>query len=324
VARVATEAEPSESGSDQIEAFLIRHIRANPGLGFHAIVATTRAARGVSRATVARHLSRLVRFGDLTRGQGRTYAVSEPTAARPRPIVEVRWFDLDITIRPDGTARTTTHREIRVVSGQIDHLDFTHMTAPREFIWWCSDAARMSWIPAIRSPVRLSTHRLEFALPLKARNPAWKLIQYSEELPVWYRMASDPVKTRPGTRPPHEVAEESESIEVPGHGRSFDLRFTSDSQLGLRVVLPKGYPVTQARSRVRILTNPSAFDAEEETRMANLLEDPWHQDGLRRVGTTFTLGVPRPKVDRHYEIHWSLPSAKQRDRWRATQRPAVG
>ncbi|MCI4323945.1 MAG: hypothetical protein L3K03_08035, partial [Thermoplasmata archaeon] len=304
---------------DQIETFLVRHIRANPGLGFRDLVQAAQLVCHVSRATAARHLSRLVRFGEVALRPDRTYSLAEPTAPAPRPIVEVRWFDLDLLIRPDGTARAFEQREFRVVSGQLDHIEFTHPKPMRQFTWWCSTPAHMSTIPSIRSTTRLSTHRFEFATPLTARSSAWHRIQIAVETPVWYRMAYDPGHRAPRVPLPNEPSKESESIEVPSHGHRFGQRLAPDAHLGLHIVLPKGYPIGPARSRVRFLTEPGRVDLAEQLRVAKLKEDEWHQDGLRRFGTTFTLSIPRPKLDRHYEIQWTLPDPTHRARWLSEQ-----
>jgi hypothetical protein len=130
-----------------------------------------------------------------------------------------------------------------------------------------------------------------------------------------YRMAFTP---RAGARtvgdndhPDHEF----ETVEVKSRARPFLQRLLPDAQLRLHVVLPEGYPFGRVQCHVRLLAESARFDAPEEQRLARLGKDPRHQFGLGQSGSSFTLAVPEPLVDRHYEIAWSLPTVARYRRW---------
>jgi len=324
VERAAPDSEASDSRAEPVESFLLRHIRENPGLGFGAIVQAAQAACNVSRATAALHLSRLVRFGDVSLLPDRIYLIAEPGAPAARAIMELRWSDATVIIHPDGSARHIIQQEFRVVSGQLDHIEFGHAKPLRQFIWWCTAASRASRVPATQAPSRLSTDYIEFAAPLIARKAAWHRFCVAEEMPPWYRMACPQRVASRHVAARDEPTHEAESIELPSQDRRFGRRLTSDARLRLQMVFPEGYPVGPARCRVRFLTEPGLIDSVEELRLASLGADQGHQDGLRRFGSTLTLSVPRPRLDREYEITWALPTLTQRDRWLAGERRRIG
>src|SRR5580658_3572902 len=96
----------SEVGEGRIDPFLIRYVQANPVCGFGEIIEAARRSCRLSRATAARHLAKLVRFGDLAIGPDRKYVTGGgPTQSPPRASVEIRWVTAIVWIRPDGSAR---------------------------------------------------------------------------------------------------------------------------------------------------------------------------------------------------------------------------
>jgi hypothetical protein len=313
----------ADSRAEPVESFLLRYVRANPGLEFSAIIQATQASCHVSRATAARHLSRLVGLGGVKLRPDRTYVLGEPMSPAPRAVIEIRWSDEAVIVRPDGTARVFTQREFRVVSGRLEHLEFTLPKPARQFIWWCTSAGQLTEIPASRSRTRECTYHLEFTTPLTAQKPSWQWISVNADLPRWYRMAAGaPAKSRRVTAH-NKFDTESESILVPSQNQRFRQRLTTDAHLRLQVMLPEGYPVGQARCRVRFLTEEDHVDSAEELRVAELGRNPSNQDGFRRFGNTFTLSVPRHMLDRRYEIEWGLPLPTLRNRWLNAQRQRV-
>jgi hypothetical protein len=316
--RPPTEADASGSGLSDIDSYLIDHIRANPGLRFGALVRAAYEARDVPRTTTARHLSRLVRWGELILGPERTYIVGEPNDPTARTVLEVRWYNVAVIIRPNGNARIVSEEELRVVAGRLDHIEFNHPKQPRQFLAWTTAGGRITYLPAFDAPSRLSMHRIDFQAPLTARRSTWHRVCVSVEWPAWYRMARPP--TGRGLAARTDSAWEFQSIEVGSLGRRFERRFSPDAMLRLQVVLPDGYPVGKTRCRVRFQTETDRIDVSEERRLAQLSKDELREDGLRRFAQTFTLTVPMPVLDRHYTIEWTLPRSADRRRWLAAQR----
>jgi hypothetical protein len=302
-------------GLAEIDSFLIQHIRDNPGTRFGAIVQAAQSSRRISRAAAAKHLSRLVRFGDVRLLPDHTYIIGESTASTSRATTEDRWLNQVVIIRPDGSARLVLEQEFRVVLGQLDHLEFVDPKAPRQFIWWCTAAGHLTKLAAMRAPTRLPTHNLGFTIPLTARNPAWQRVCQNLDLPHWYRMAYSPRPRSSTSRGRGEPEHESESITYLSQDRRLGHRLTSDAHLRLQVVLPEGYPVGPARFRVHFVTEPGVVDSAEEMRLAKLGDDESRQEGFRRAQGILTLSVPRPRLDRRYEIEWTLPTTTERSRW---------
>jgi hypothetical protein len=306
----------------ELDSFLIERIRSSPGVRFGAIVRAASAERKVPRSTTARHLSRLLRYGDVTLLPDRGYHIGELSSTSGRALLEVRWYDVVAFVLPDGSARMVSQEEWRVVSGQLSHIEFNHPVPPRQFLVWSTAPGRIARIPAIRAPSRLSMDRVDFTTPLTARRSTWQRVCVNVEWPAWYRMARSPAAS--GGRPTRsEPSREFQSIQVPSQGLRFGRRLTSDAQLRLQVVFPAGYPIGPARSRVLFQTEPDRNDPAEEGRLAGLANDEVRRDGLRRSGTTLALSVPRPLVDRHYTIEWALPTAAERRGWLATQRKRI-
>ncbi|MCI4323373.1 MAG: hypothetical protein L3K03_05060 [Thermoplasmata archaeon] len=305
---------------DPLDSFLKAYVAANSGRRLGDIVQAGQREYRVSRRTIARRLSRLVRFGEVTILPNHTYAETEATASATRALVELRWFDAIFVIQPDGGARVFHHEEFRVVSGQLDHVEFNQPRRPQQFIWWFSSAGHASMIPAHRSLSNVMSHHVEFVTPLSARKPTWQRLSVNRSFSAGYRMAHTPRSGRRDPRGWDEAATESESLQVQSQGRRFGQRLTSDAHLRMQVVLPERYPIGPVRCRVRFVTEPGRVDSAEETRLSKLQSDDARQDGLRRFGSTLTLSVPHPLVDRHYQIEWTLPTVAQRNRWLAARR----
>jgi hypothetical protein len=313
--RVERRTDDADRGTGRIEAFLQSLVKETPGLRFQAIVQAARQAFNISRATAATHLARLVRFGEITRLPDHSYVAGAPPGAMVRATAEVRWYESIVIIRQDGSARLLTQRELRVLSGQLDHVEFIEPKPPRRIAWWCSIPGRLSVIPASRSVTRLPTHRIDFEAPLTSRDGGWLKVCRNLDLPPRYRMAYDPGVRNRGPADSRESRYESESVEILSEGRRFGNRLSADAQLRLQVIFPSAYPVGRARSRVRFLTEWDHLDSNEQERLESLSRDELHQDGLRRTGDSLTLSVPHPVLDRHYEIEWGLPTNARRRAW---------
>ncbi|MCI4336601.1 MAG: hypothetical protein L3K17_05325 [Thermoplasmata archaeon] len=319
--RSPAEARAVDSGPSQLDTFLTNYVGSKPGVRFGELTQAAQVACQVSRGTAARHLARLVRYGDLTLLPDRTYLVGGPSASDLRPVLEIRWFEGTVTVHPDGSARVAFHREFRVISGQLDFFTFFSPKPPRQFVWWCTAASHATRIPDIRSQSREFTYRIEFEPPLSSRNAKWQRMHIDVELPTWYRMSRAPSREPGNAMPPGDAGWEAESIEVEAQARSYAQRVAPDAHLRLQVVLPPGYPSGRLRGRVSFQNKPSRTDPVEEARLAALELDRRGQGGLRRAGDAFTLSIPRPRLDRRYELHWALPTALQRTRWLARRAP---
>ena len=231
-----------------------------------------------------------------------------------RALVEIRWYEVSVIIAPDGSARMISEEEWRVVSGQLEHVEFNHPKRPRQFIIWCTAPGRLSRLPASQGPNLLSVDRIDFLSPLTARHAEWVRTCVNVEWPAWYSMAApDSVKTRQGAAAGR--AREFQSIDVLSHGRRFSRRLAANAILRLQVMFPAGYPVGRVRSRVVHQTETEHSDDVEGKRLNDLSRDESSQHGLRRFGRTMTLSVPKPLPDRHYLIEWDLPTAAQRRKW---------
>lgn len=315
--RTARGSGATKSPLEPIESFLVRYVETTPGSKFATIIRAAEDRIGVSRSTAARHLSRLVRFGDLRVLPDRTYTTEDPASSGARTVVEVRWFDTAYVIYADGSARVFIQEEFRVVSGQLEHFEMTWPKPPRQFIWWCTAPCRVSPIPSERSSNRLFTHYVKLETPLRAREASWERWCVNVDLPQWYRMVYDPPVGSRGRPTPDGPAFASEGMETPAHGERLSRRLASDAHLRMRMVLPERYPIGASRFSVRVLAEPDRSDPVEERRIARLARDDARQDGFRRFGTTLTLSIPQPLLDRRYEVQWMLPTRARRDLWSA-------
>jgi hypothetical protein len=86
------------------------------------------------------------------------------------------------------------------------------------------------------------------------------------------------------------------------------------------VELPEGYPVTDVRCRVLLTEDLDQVDEAEERRLSRSSGDQQLLYGLRRAGSTLSLSVPRPLMNRRYAIEWRLPTRAERSRWLAGHR----
>jgi hypothetical protein len=320
VGHVATGSKASNPLPTDTDSFLLQYIRSNPGVRFGALSRATQLACHVSRATATRRIARLVRFGEVTLLPDRTYVAGGSTTPPSRAVMEIHWTDDAVVIRPDGSSRDFVRREFRVVSGQLDHILINHPGPVRQFIYWSTTAGRMKWVPASRTPSRQGKHLFSFAAPLTARTTTWQRMSWTTEFPKLYRMAYTPKSGAPRSGAEGETARESEAVEFETESRRFEHRFSPEAHLRLQIVFPEDYPIGPARCRVRFGTEPNRFDVIEERRLAKLSGDRWRLDGMRRSGTTLTLSVPQPLLDREYEIEWALPTTTERVRWLTAQR----
>lgn len=311
-----TASDESDTGVAPIDTFLLRHVQSNPGLRFSPLSRAAQAACKVSRATVTRHLSRLVRFGDLVLLADRTYVSGGSSGPTGRAVLEVRWYDVAIFVQPDGSSRILAQEELRVVSGQLGHLELLLPRPKGRVTWWSTAASRFSQVATVRAHRRRSVPGIVFAEPLTARNMTWQRMCSNIDFPAAYhRMAYTPTKNPGSAGARDDKAHDSDSIGLPSQGRRYGHRIAPDARLRLQVMFPPRYPIGEARCRVSYFGEPNRVDPDEELRLAKAADDSWHQDGLGRFGTTMSLSVPHPLLDRQYGIEWALPTFARRGRW---------
>lgn len=314
----AIDTEPGRAG---LEELLLRLLRDSPRSRFGELLERTRREQELSRATFARHLAKLVRFGDIVLDSDHTYSVRVADGAPPRPAIEIRWDESILVIRPDGSPQAFVTREFRVISGSVEFLDLQFFESPRHFRWWLSAPARLSWTPAQEAPNRQPIARLDLAKPLTARHSEWQRLCVSVEMPPWYPMwrgpGARPLATGAGVR----GGRCSEFVELLSHARKYEQRTGPDTILRLQVVLPDGFPLSAPRPRVGISPDRDRTDHQEVRRLKTLGARPDAQVGLRRSGSTMTLTVPRPLLDRAYGIDWGLPLKADFDGWREEPGP---
>jgi len=312
--------DPADPGRDNspLSSFLTAFVRTNPGLKFGPIVRATQEAFHVSRATAARQLARLVRFGDLAQLPGRTYVAGGSSGAVARAVVEVRWQDQFIVVQPNGTGRFFHQREFRVVSGQLEFIDFTFPRRPRGFSWWLSGGAKLDRTLSGVASSPLNSYRLDLEAPLTSRSPVWRRLAVSAEMEDWFQMVLLPTETPASRRGRIPLRTEFICHVIPAQARVYEQKVSPECHIRTQIVLPSQYPVGRPRAAVTWQTNPDRSDSAEATRVESAAREEWHQDGFHRSGTTFTLSVARPKLDRRYCILWDLPSAAQRSRWLAS------
>jgi hypothetical protein len=236
-----------------------------------------------------------------------------------RTAVELRRQDVHIVVHADGSAWTLSRQEIRVVSGELDHLEYDSGKFMRQFTWWSTAPAQLVRVSGSLLPSREPEWHLRFAEPLRARDAAWHWLYAEGEWPKrYYRMTYDP-PSGAGKRPDPKLEREVESIVAVAQGVRFARRMSPDAHIRLQMVFPEGYPLGRVRLRVRVTPDRVRTDLDEERRIARLAHDAFHQDGLRRDRHAITLSVPHPLLDRDYAIEWGLPTNAQRDRWWASR-----
>jgi hypothetical protein len=303
-----------------VETFLLQQIRANPGLTFRTIIAAAQSACDVARSTAARHLARLMELGEVTLRPDGTYVPGELASSTARTAIELRRMDVHVVIHPDGSAWLLSRQEFRVVSGELDRIQYQTGKFMHRFSWWSTSPAQLRRISASLLPTREPMWEVRFAEPLRARDAAWHWVYAEGMYPRrYYRMAHDLPSRDRGRRSPN-LEWEAEAIGVIAQAPRFARRTSPDANLRLQVVLPEGYPIRRVRCRVRVAQDRERTDPDEERRIARLARDALRQDGLRREGHAITLSVPHPLLDRGYTIEWSLPTSEERARWVASRR----
>jgi hypothetical protein len=304
-------------GSSSIDLFLQEYVGKHPGLRFGPLVRAARQACGVSQRTAAWHLARLVTYGDLVLLSNRTYVVRGAAPSPPRPVVEVRNYEGMVSMPVDGTSQEFTVKEFRVVSGELDRLEWPVPELARQFVWWGSMPNRLTLNENVRVPTRMRAHVVRFTPPLSSKDPIWHRYQIYGETARYARMAHE---RQAG--PQGEAGEEftqTEWIGLPRQRELFSYRWAPDAHMRLVVVLPHGYPIGVVRCRVRSLSDPSRSDHDEEARLVELGREEHGQEGFRRSRTVLSVSVPEPQLDLSYELEWRLPTTAQRRRWIAAQ-----
>jgi hypothetical protein len=299
----------------RLESFLIDLLREHPGLRFGAIIARTEAACAVPRRTTARHLARLVRYGEVTLAPDRTYALGATEPSVVRPTLEYRWREDASILERDGSAREVSHYELRVVAGRLDHVEWTMPQSEGYYHIWSSAPGSLTYVPSTHTPTRQRVYVYRFDEPLSARDAGWHRFSMTTRYPHWYRTTRDAVPGKdPGSSAPGSQTE-TNYISIPSEGRRFGVRFAEGAHLLLQILFPPGYPVAGNGCHVRYLTESDRSDPREEERIARLSAVEGGSEGLRAWESSLSLSVPDPILDRRYELEWGLPSLVARQRW---------
>jgi hypothetical protein len=295
---------PPESELTSLDSFLVEHIRRNPGLRYGAICKVAQTAFGVSRATVTRHLSQLVRFGDLVVRPSHQYDAKDTTIERARPLLEVRWRDETTVIYPDGTARVSLDQEFRVVSGELRHFDFDLPRPYRNVVWWCTAPSVLRQVPSNAVQEPRGTHRTEFVPPVSSRDKTWHRITLAHESIRRPYLRLPPKTPVGGHAAPIVTRRNSESTYVNAQRVNFAQRFALNAILRLQVVLPESLSIRSATFRVLPTSSTDQVDSAEQGRLLALGRILRGHSGFRKSNSTITLSVPDPKLNRIYEILW--------------------
>jgi hypothetical protein len=305
----------------RIDTYLRELIGTTPGIRYSELARVTCRALGVAEVTVFRHLTRLIRYGELVVSPRRTYSVPVKPVSTGRASESTRWYGTTIVIDPEGNMQDFTEREFCVVAGQLDHLEFNFVEPPSQFDLWCSRPSRVIEVPSSKTPSHRYMYRLEFQPPLRARDVEWTRYAGRVSLPRWFRMSSDAVPQ--GRSDPQGSAGRWESctIQVPRYLPRFERVLPSNARLFLQVVFPWGYPIGPAVSQVRFLSDERRVDESETRRLDLLATESAAAGGFHRSGNVLTLAVPRPISDRIYEVKWKLPTSARRVQWLTAQSP---
>jgi hypothetical protein len=299
----------------RIASFLTEYVRGHPGSRFGPIILAAQGSLRISRATAARQLARLVRFGDLVLLPGRTYGIGRTPGSIARAVVEIRRQDWTIQVLPSGAGRLLSDREFRVVSGVLNFLDVAFPGPPRDLSWWLSAPARLNASPESIAGVAAYGYRMDLETPLSAREPIWHRWVIGAEIADWFQMARPPSEDgKPRGRRPR-LTTEFVCNYVPAQARRYEQRLSGDAHLRLQVTLPGGFPLGRVGYRVTHQADPSQADGAEAARIEALSREHWGQEGFRRSGRTLALSIPEPQLDRRYCLTWELPTARRHDQW---------
>ncbi|MCI4322572.1 MAG: hypothetical protein L3K03_00870 [Thermoplasmata archaeon] len=309
--------EESLDGSPRgIEAFLLQYVRAHPESRWQDIVSAACGGLRVSRSTVARQLKRLVQFGDLAVLPNGRYSPPEAREARSPILIETRLWEWTTVVHGDGSAWEHETREFRVLAGRVSRYRLNFNGPFQNLQWWFSSPTQLRWLPVGSQEPRLPVAEFTFDPALSARDARWERLSRGNDAIHRFRMyqgAVTPFSTdRSSATSPYEF--ESVGLEgLPIPGRSGPPEATP--LLRVHLVLPQGYPFHGADFMVHAVGDVRRVDAEEQARIVHLEKNSGGQDGFLVHGSTFTLSIPAPKLDRQYVVRWGLPTRPQYERW---------
>jgi hypothetical protein len=297
-----------------VEATILDYIRAHPNCRFQNIVSAVRSAHGASRATVARHLSKLLRFGEVTDVRG-SYTCVDHSIQPIWTHAESRRTTYTVFIHADGSSWEEQVEEFRVRFGQVRSIHGMSDAPNAHLQLWASPPHRVSRITSSTPSRRLPEVFIDFDPPLTARDAQWETISLASDHRHRYRMyRTAPASTRavPSAIPPGRELEDA-SLLAPAI--THHAPHEAGASLLFRVVLPPAYPFRSPRFLVQLEESALEIDPTEQARIQRLSRERRGSYGFRLFGSTLSLIVPDPLFDRRYVISWGLPTHAEYTRW---------
>ncbi|MCI4322441.1 MAG: hypothetical protein L3K03_00205 [Thermoplasmata archaeon] len=316
---------PRSASPRQIESFLLDHLRDHPRLRYRELVRATVDARRGSERTAARALAGLVELGEVVQLADASYAMAGSSEA-PFPVVlERQWLELWGSVQADGSYWSNLSSTSRVVQGR---LEFAPIVVPGGALchtWWSSHPHRIRQVSPDESDSGLPMEVMEYREPLTARNRDWVRHTFEIGFPPVLRMWDGaPGHEADETRGVDARYESARFLEPSQPRPGVSYRFSPDAHFRMRLLFPPGYPFGEASLQVQVGGSGSRSDAAEVARIEALGRDPQSPEGLRRIGSTLSLSVPHPRLDRSYRVRWRLPSRAAYLRWLSSSLHAPG
>ncbi|MDG6913090.1 MAG: helix-turn-helix transcriptional regulator [Nitrososphaerota archaeon] len=311
--------------AEDFDTWLPEALTGGSPLSFGEIVARAMKDLGLSRATVARRLSRMVEAGSVARTIDGRYSLpghhigdAEATAT----VVEVINSDGIVIVDAFGGIRVEFSSTLRVVSGVLSRywLAVSSMSPPpgEHFQYAFSNyPARLCQGEIKYAPPGVLAHYLEFAEPIPAKDTRPVHCVFGQSLPPAMRMYRG--APLPASLVGQQGNEEEELVAAGVVSRPFPSlvkQVGPRSSLGCRVHFPARFPKGPARLNVSDVQS-GLENRAEEGRIERLSKEKDSLAGLKEFGDTVSLGVPSIKLDTNYMIQWSLPSEKMYRSWLA-------
>ncbi len=305
------------------DEWLSRTLAGRPALPFNKIVHGAMEELGLSRATVARRLARMVEDGYLVRSPEGSYTLpgqASGEADAPAAVVEVIHSDATVVIDPFGGLRIEFSSTLRILSGFLSKywLSVASIDPPdgEQFQYASSNfPTRLCRGGFQFTPPGVLAHYLEFAEPIgsKERRPIHYV--FGQTFPPTERMYQgaplpESLVGEQGAEAEEMIATEVVSRPIPGLIKQVG----PHSSLGIRIHFPHRFP----KGTVRVLVSDGRSGIEnskEKSRIDQLAEEKGTFGGLRAFGDMLLLQVPSFKLDTNYVVQWSLPTEKAYRAW---------